>query len=93
MTEVDRIIHDPARLRIMTILSGVESADFNFFLSTLALTRGNLSTHMDRLEKSGYIRIMKSFNGKLPHTEYQITAEGRRALQTYWRAMDEIRAL
>ena len=61
--EVDRIIHEPARLKIMMILSGVDAADFNFLLNTLGLTKGNLSGHMDKLEKSGYVMIKKSFNG------------------------------
>jgi len=93
MMDLDRVIHDPARLRILTILSGVESADFNFFVTTLGLTRGNQSAHMDRLEKSGYVQITKSFIGKLPHTEYRITATGRATLRNYWRALDQIRAM
>jgi len=52
--EIDKIIHEPARLRIMMILSGIEQVDFNFLLKTLSLTRGNLSRHMEKLESTGY---------------------------------------
>ncbi len=93
MSELDRLIHEPARLRILTILSGVDVADFSFLLSTLNLTKGNLSSHMDKLEKAGYVAVEKSFNGRIPHTEFQITAEGKEALDKYWRDIDAIRAL
>ncbi len=93
MNPLDRTIHEPARLRILTILSGLDLADFNFLLSTLALTKGNLSSHMDKLEKAGYVEIEKSFNGRIPHTEFRITAEGRSALDQYWKDIDAIRAL
>ena len=91
--DIDRIIHEPARLKIMMILSGVDSADFNFLLNTLGLTKGNLSAHMDRLEKSGYVKIEKSFNGKIPHTDYSLTNKGNNALSGYWKDLDNIRAL
>ncbi len=91
MSELDRIIHEPARLRILTILSGVDAADFNFLLNTLGLTKGNLSSHMDKLEKAGYVEVDKRFNGRVPHTEFTITAGGRDALDGYWRALDAIR--
>ena len=91
MSELDRIIHEPARLRILTILSGVDAADFNFLLNTLGLTKGNLSSHMDKLEKAGYVEIDKRFNGRVPHTEFTITMSGRDALDGYWRALDAIR--
>lgn len=93
MAELDRLIHEPARLRILTILAGVEAADFNFLLNTLGLTKGNLSSHMDRLEKAGYVKVEKSFNGRVPHTEFQITAQGKEALEEYWRQLDSIRNL
>jgi DNA-binding transcriptional ArsR family regulator len=53
--EIDKIIHEPARLRIMMILAGVEQADFSFFVTTLGLTRGNLNRHMEKLESEGSI--------------------------------------
>lgn len=93
MSELDRVIHEPARLRILTILSGVDVSDFNFLLNTLGLTKGNLSSHMDRLEKSGYVDVKKSFNGRIPHTEFSLTEQGRSALTEYWKQIDAIRNL
>ena len=91
--EIDKIIHEPARLRIMMILSGIDEADFTFLVSTLEMTRGNLSSHVDRLEGAGYLKISKSFNGKIPHTSYRLTKMGKRALSKYWKALEEIREL
>ncbi|MFA7692469.1 MAG: transcriptional regulator [Candidatus Hydrogenedentes bacterium] len=93
MSDLDRTIHEPARLRILTLLSGLDEADFNFLLNTLDLTKGNLSSHMDKLEKAGYVSVTKSFNGRIPHTEFRITAGGREALEKYWEGLDSIRAM
>ena len=87
----DKIIHAPARLRIMMILAGVEQADFNFLLTTLNLTRGNLSRHMEKLESAGYLKVKKTFKGKLPNTRYQLTQKGSKALTQYWKNLDTIR--
>ena len=92
MTDIDRIIHEPVRLRILSILTGVDVADFKFLLSTLGLSKGNLSSHMDRLERAGYVDVKKGFNGRIPHTDYRITVAGRDALSDYWAALDRIRA-
>ena len=75
------------------ILAGVASADFNFLRNTLGLTKGNISSHMDRLERSGYVTIAKSFIGKIPQTSYQLTEAGQTALRDYWSQLDEIRNL
>lgn len=91
MSTLDRIIHEPVRLRILSILTGVDTADFKFFLSTLGLSKGNLSSHVDKLEQAGYVDVRKGFNGKIPHTDYTITDAGRKALTDYWTALDEIR--
>ena len=92
-TELDRVIHEPARLRIMMVLSGINKADFNFLLSALGMTKGNLSSHMDRLERAGYLEIRKGFNGKVTQTHYQLTPVGREALSDYWKEIDRIRGL
>lgn len=91
MSDIDRIIHEPVRLKILAILTGADFVDFNFLLSTLGLSRGNLSSHMDKLERAGYVRVDKGFTGKIPHTEYRLTEAGRKALSDYWGAMDSIR--
>lgn len=91
MTEIDRIIHEPVRLRIVSILAGIDLADFQFMLTTLGLTKGNLSSHIDKLEKAGYVKVNKSFSGKVTQTDYQLTETGRKALENYWVALDGIR--
>lgn len=92
MSELDPDVHQPTRLRILMLLSGIDTADFNFLLNTLSLTKGNLSSHIDRLEKAGYVEVSKAFVGKIPHTSYRLTEKGRSGLEGYWRAIDEIRA-
>ena len=91
--EFDKVIHEPARLRIMMVLSGLEGADFNFLLTTLSLTRGNLSRHVEKLESAAYIKVKKSFKGKVPNTSYQLTQKGSKALAQYWENLDTIRRL
>ncbi len=91
--EIDKIIHEPARLRIVMILAGVEQADFNFLLKTLSLTRGNLSRHIEKLESAAYLKVKKSFNGKMPNTSYQLTQKGSKALAQYWDNLDAVRRL
>jgi len=93
MKPIDPVIHEPARLRVLMVLSGVEWADFASLCRMLKLTRGNLSVHASRLERSGCIRVSKRVVGKVPHTQYRLTAKGRKALDEYWAAVDEIRTL
>ena len=92
MNELDPSVHQPTRLRILMLLSGVDSADFNFLRTTLGLTNGNLSAHTQRLEEAGYITVSKTFEGRMPRTTYALTEVGREQLDEYWRTMDEIRA-
>jgi DNA-binding MarR family transcriptional regulator len=89
--ELDRIIHEPVRLQIMAILGGVDSADFNFVVSTLGLSKGNLSSHVEKLESAGYVKVTKGFNGKITHTQYALTAAGRKALEKHWQSLDRLR--
>jgi DNA-binding PadR family transcriptional regulator len=88
---IDKVIHEPTRLRIVMILSDLEQADFNFLLTTFGLTRGNLSRHIEKLESAGYLKVTKTFNGKMPNTSYQLTEKGHRALEQYWQNIDAIR--
>jgi DNA-binding MarR family transcriptional regulator len=83
LTEVDRLIHEPARLLIVTILSTVASADFLFLQRETGLTKGNLSAHLSRLEEAGYVKIEKTFKGKLPLTVCRLTAAGKKAFTQY----------
>lgn len=83
VTELDRLIHEPARLLILTILSTVASADFLFLQRETSLTKGNLSAHLSKLEEAGYVKIEKTFKGKLPLTVCKLTASGRKAVTQY----------
>lgn len=83
VTELDRLIHEPARLLIVTILSTVESADFLFLQRETGLTKGNLSAHLSKLEDAGYVEIQKTFKGKLPLTVCKLTATGTKAMAQY----------
>jgi len=83
ITEVDRVIHEPARLLIVALLSSVREADFLFLQRETGLTKGNLSSHLSRLEQAGYLRIEKGFRGKVPQTVCSLTAEGRAAFKAY----------
>jgi len=81
--DIDRLIHEPARRVIMTILFTVESADFLYLLRETGLSKGNLSSHLSKLEDAGYVSIEKSFRGKLPLTVCRLTTGGRAAFRRY----------
>ena len=83
VTTLDRLIHEPARLLIVTILSSVVSADFLFLQRETGLTKGNLSAHLSKLEEAGYVKIEKTFKGKLPLTVCKLTSDGQKALRAY----------
>jgi len=87
---IDRLIHEPARLMILAHLYVVESADFLFLMRQTGLTWGNLSSHMSKLEAAGYVNIEKGFKGKKPHTMLRITDEGRAALREYQQSMRQV---
>jgi predicted ArsR family transcriptional regulator len=87
---INRVVHEPVRLAILKILTSAKEVDFNFLLTTLGLTKGNLATHINKLETTGLIEVKKEFRGKMPHTSYRITKTGRRQFQKYW---DNIKAL
>jgi DNA-binding MarR family transcriptional regulator len=81
----NRMIHEPARLKIMAVLSVAEEADFTYLMRETELTRGNLSVQMSRLEEAGYLNISKSFVGKMPRTTASMTSAGRAAFEDYRR--------
>jgi len=89
LTTVDRVIHEPARLTIMAHLYVIESADFLFLMQQTGLTFGNLSAHLSKLEAAGYIKIVKEFVGKKPHTMLVLTNKGRTAFEAYRKNMKE----
>ncbi len=81
--DIDRLVHEPARLTILAHLYVVESADFLFLMRQTGLTWGNLSSHLSKLENAGYIEIDKTFKGKKPNTMLRITDKGRNAFTNY----------
>src|SRR5512138_2372023 len=89
-TEVDRIIHEPARLLIVTILFAVEKADFLYLLHETGLTKGNLSAHLLKLENAAYVKIEKTFRGKIPQTLISLTDSGREAFNLYRKQLTSI---
>jgi DNA-binding MarR family transcriptional regulator len=90
LADIDRIIHEPARLMILALLYVVESGDFTFLMRQTGLTWGNLSSHMSKLEAAGYIEVEKTFKGKKPHTMLRLTDEGRAAFQEYVQSMKQV---
>ncbi len=81
--EFDRLLHEPARLAIASLLYTLEAADFLFLLRETGLSKGNLSSHLSRLEAAGYVSIEKSFRGKVPVTTCRLTEQGRAAFRAY----------
>src|SRR5207302_3580896 len=88
--KLDRLIHERLRLGILSALSVNESLTFNELKKLLDTTDGNLSVHARKLEEAGYIGCAKSFEGRMPRTEYRLTSSGKRALERY---LDHMEAL
>ncbi len=87
MSELDRVIHEPARLLIVALLHGVREADFLYLLRESELTKGNLSSHLAKLEQAGYVEIEKTYRGKLPLTIVRLSRAGRSAFETYRKSL------
>ena len=83
LADVDRVIHEPARLSIIALLYVLVSADFTFIMNQTGMTWGNLSSHMTKLEEAGYLEVEKTFKGKRPNTMLKLTERGRQAFNTY----------
>lgn len=90
MVDIDRIIHEPARFLILAYLYVVESADFLFLMNQTGLTRGNLSSHLSKLEAAGYVDIQKKFVNKIPRTILSLTEDGRKAFNDYRQQMKQV---
>ena len=87
IAQLDRLIHEPARLTIMLILGSVSEADFLYLQREGGFTQGNLSGHLSKLEEAGYVEIEKKFKGKVPLTVCRLTREGEAALSEYSQRM------
>jgi len=90
LADIDRIVHEPARFLIMAYLYVVESADFLFLERQTGLTRGNLSSHLSKLEKAAYVEINKEFVDKIPRTLLRLTESGREAFRAYKDNMKQV---
>jgi DNA-binding transcriptional ArsR family regulator len=90
LSDIDKIIHEPARLMIMSYLYVVESADFVFLRNQTGLTDGNLSSHLSKLESAGYVDVQKRFKGKKPQTMLKLSTKGREAFELYRRKMEQV---
>lgn len=88
--ELDRLIHERIRLGIVSALAVNDSLSFSDLKRLLRTTDGNLSVHSRKLEEGGYLSCRKFFEGRIPRTEYRLTAAGRRALEEYLRNMEEV---
>lgn len=91
LAELDRLIHEPARLAILTALAACRSADFLFLQRLTGLSKGNLSSHLAKLEEAGLVRIEKAFDGKIPVTHLSLTRQGRSDITRHWRRLGELR--
>jgi DNA-binding MarR family transcriptional regulator len=89
VVDLDRLVHEPARLAVMALLYVIESADFTFLMNQTGLSWGNLSAHMSKLEEAGYLEVEKSFKGRRPNTTLRLTPLGRKAFQDYARKMKQ----
>jgi DNA-binding transcriptional ArsR family regulator len=83
IVEIDRIIHEPARLMIVALLEGADEADFLYLLRETGMTKGNLSSHLSKLEAAGYVEIEKTYRDKIPLTICRLTDQGREAFSRY----------
>ena len=91
MASLDRLIHEPARLSILTALSSVARADFVFLQRITGLTVGNLSSHIAKLEEAGLVQMEKTFVNKRPNTLVEITPQGRTAIEKHWQQLETLR--
>ncbi len=89
---LDRLIHEPARLAILTALSACDSADFLFLQRLTGLTKGNLSAHLAKLADAGAVEIEKGYIGKVPNTKVRLTDAGRAAVDKHWQQLERLRS-
>jgi DNA-binding MarR family transcriptional regulator len=90
---LDRLIHEPGRLALLTVLSSVRDADFVFLQRATGLTKGNLSSHLAKLEDAGLVAIEKRFIRKRPNTNVALTPEGARRIAEHWERLDRLKTL
>ena len=91
LAALDRTIHEPARLAILTALSACRSAQFRYLQAITGLTQGNLSMHLNKLEEKSLLEIEKSFSGKYPSTSVYLTDAGRKAVARHWKQLEDLK--
>jgi DNA-binding MarR family transcriptional regulator len=91
MAGLDRLIHEPSRLAILTALSTCQRADFVFLQRITGLTVGNLSSHISKLEEAGLVSVEKQIVAKRSNTLVQITAQGQEAIERHWQQLEQLR--
>ena len=87
LNELDRVIHEPGRLILVALLSGVERTDFLYLQRETEMNKVTLSSHLARLEEAGYVEIEKTFRGKIAQTLLRLTPKGRKAFEQYRRGI------
>ena len=90
---LDRLIHEPGRLAILTVLSSVKDADFVFLQRATGLTKGNLSSHLTKLEEAGLIAIEKRFIRRKPNTNVSLTPQGKLGIAHHWDQLERLKRL
>ena len=90
LSHLDKLVHEPARLALLTALSAVAEADFTFLQRLTGLTQGNLGSHLARLEQAGLVDLRREFVGRQPRTHVRLTPDGRAALEAHWAALERL---
>lgn len=88
---LDKLLHEPARLSLLTALSACKSANFLALQRLTGLTSGNLSVHLSKLEEAGLVALEKRFVDKRPNTQVQITEKGRQVIENHWQQLENLR--
>src|ERR1044072_1620875 len=92
LAAVDRLVHDPSRLAILSALLACAEADFQYLLAVTGLSKGNLSSHLSKLEAGGVVEIEKGYDGKTPWTRARLTGQGREKVESHWRSLERLRS-
>lgn len=88
IADLDRVIHEPGRMMIVALLAAVDECDFLYLLRETGLNKGNLSSHLAKLEEAGYVQIEKTYRGKVPQTLLRLTRSGRTAFDAYRQSLN-----
>jgi len=91
LADLDRLVHEPSRLAILTALAACKSADFLYLQRLTGLSKGNLSAHLSKLEAAGLVVIEKEFIAKIPNTRVSVSKAGRAAVERHWKRLDQLR--